>query len=170
MVSVMVGESVVSCTDAAWVNAAPTVAVNIPALFIIVGVSLAGAIVDISITDVGNPVGDASGAGVLVETGDTFIVKVGGAVGAMDWEVKGRFPLPPVIKRTRITAKSSRLPALKTNPFRFVGKKRNAINVRTPNKPAHAKWTKKTSTPFGQMPATPLPKPKPPALRGRKNS
>lgn len=138
----MVGESAVSCTDEAWVNAAPTVAVNIPEVSSIVGVSVAGAIVDISITDVGDPVGDASGEGVPVETAGTFTVKVGSAgsaVGAMDCDNKGRFPLPPVIKRTRITTKSNRLPVLKTNPLRFVGKKRRAISVRMPNRPAHAK-------------------------------
>ncbi len=86
MVSVVVGESVVSCSDAARVNAAPTVAV-IPELSIIVGVLVAGVLgagvlvagttVDISITGAGEADGNASGEDVTIETAGTFKVNVG---------------------------------------------------------------------------------------------
>ena len=102
-----------------------------------------------------------------------FKVKVGGAgieVGAIGFSSEGSFQLPPVIKKRSSATKISKLPVLKTKPFRFTGRKRRAIKVIMPNKPAHAKCTRKTSTPFGQMPATPLPKPKPLALSGRKSS
>ena len=111
---------------------------------VMVGVSLRLTAVEVSITGVGDAAVSASGEEVAVETIGKVKVEVGGAevgidVGARDGNSEGNFKLPPVIKRTRTTTKISKLPALKTKPFRLVGKKRNAIKVRRPNKLAHAK-------------------------------
>ena len=92
-----------------------------------------GATVDISITGVGNNVGDASGEDVAVETADKFTVKVGSVGievgGLLVCGIAGMVHLPLVINKITITTKTSKLPALKTKPFRFVGKKRSAIKM-----------------------------------------
>ena len=169
MAAVPAGDKVVASVSGT------SVVVAVLVMLAAVGVSVLLIAVDVSITGVD----DASGVGVAsceegaVETAGGLEVDVGSAgieVGTTGRNIEGNFKLPPVINRTRITAKTSKLPALKTKPFGLVGKKRKAINVRIPNKLAHAKLTKKTITPFGHMPATPLPKPKPPALSGRKSS
>ena len=99
--------------------------------------------VDVSITGVGEADSNASGEEVAVETAGKFKVEVGAQWESKsvqrDCNIEGNFKLPPVIKRTRITTKINKLPALKTKPFGLVGKKRNAIKVRMPNKLAHAK-------------------------------
>ncbi len=133
MVSVIVG-----------VSAGGKVTWSVSGTGVMAGVSLAPTAVDVSITGVGETDSNASGEDVAVEATGKFKVAVGGAedeieVGAMVCNSEGNFKLPPVIKRTRITIKISKLPALKTKPFGLVGIKRNAIKVRMPNKLAHAK-------------------------------
>src|SRR5271157_1380764 len=102
--------------------------------------------VEISITDAGEADGNASGEDVAVETAGTFKVNVrsvgivGIEVGAvLDCGIEGMVHLPPVINKTTITTETNKLPALKTKPFKFVGKNRSAIRVRMPKILAHAK-------------------------------
>ena len=128
MVSVIVG-----------VSAGGKVTSSVSGTGVMVGVSLTLAAVDVSITGVDDASDGAAGEEVPVETLGKFKVEVGIEVGAMDCGIEGSFQLPPVIKSTSTTTKISKVPAVKTKPFGLVGKKRNAIKVRMPNKLAHAK-------------------------------
>lgn len=132
MVSVIVG-----------VSAGGKVTWSVSGTGVMAGVSLAPTAVDVSITGVAEADSNASGEDVAVETAGKFKVALGVEVEIEADErgcnIEGNFKLPPLIKRTRITTKISKLPALKTKPFGLVGIKRNAIKVRMPNKLAHAK-------------------------------
>ena len=55
-------------------------------------------------------------------------------------------------------------------PLSVVGKKRKKNKVIILKKVAHAKCTTKTNTPWGQIPLTPLPNPKPAAQSGSRIS
>ena len=74
--------------------------------------------------------------------------------------------MPDPIKINRIPAKSRSVVALKKIPW-SVGRSLKAKRVSKPRILANAKWTAKTRIPCGQIPATPEPRPNPPALMGK---
>lgn len=126
---------------------------------------------------VSETVGVFEGAGLLVgvavpvglgvkegmRVGSTVPVGRGVDVAAVTCAGSGE---PDPIKRTRMPENSRTMIPLKTIPW-VVGRSFIAKRVNKPRMLANAKWTTKTKIPWGQMPATPEPSPKPPALMGK---
>jgi len=156
------------------------------AVVVAVGVSVAVKVmvaVDVTVTvpcvDVAERVSDVVGVfdavGLLVVVavrlgvregmgvGSTVSVGAGVEVAAMTGVGDGN---PDPIKMTRIPPRSRSVIPLKMIPC-VVGRSLMAKRVSKPRTLASAKWTANTKMPWGQMPATPEPSPKPPALIGR---
>lgn len=150
----------VAVSVAVGVSVPVAVTVTVPTVGVMEGVSVMVDVFD----GVGLLVVVAVGLGVRegVAVGSTVSVAVGVAV-AKTSEGEGS-PVP--IRGMRIAANKSKETKLNAIPL-GVGRRRIAKRVNKPRTLASAKWTRKTRIPWGQMPATPEPSPKPPALTGR---
>ena len=113
------------------------------------------------------------GRGLLVVVAGRLGVKEGSGlscvVGVDVETLAARFAVdgsPVPINLKRIAAKSSSAITLKRMP-RAEGRSLNASRVIRPKRLASIKCAIKTSMPCGQIPSTPEPRPKPPALMGK---
>ena len=93
-----------------------------------------------------------------------------GSAGGKSRAVNDSVQLPEAISTTSVASSNNPKADVKTKAAAFGGEMRKARRVMRPKRVAQAKWTMKTSRPCGQRPSTPLPRPKPAAARGRKNS